>query len=160
MEEGTARVTRDGLIEEVTLKGNLCIKINNPDATRCRVHLTHFDPLKRFQSQLHPSMARSFFDDSIIVMKDPSREMPVDSMMNLTRWRLVNANEDFLPLTVTCWPEPMDGGFDVNLEYNLNPKGLPSVENLCVCIPLPKGNVPEIVTVDGAYHYVCIVMLY
>lgn len=152
-EEMTVRLARDGLIEEVSLKGGLSVRVNNPEAACCRVHLDQFNA-KQFQTQLHPTMNRSFLNDAVVMMKDAKRGFPADSAMTLVRWRLVNGGEDYLPLNVTCWPEQMDGGFDVNVEYALNPAVLPAIRNVRICIPLPGGASPEIMAVDGSYHYV------
>lgn len=148
------KLARDGIVEEVSLKGGLSIQVNNPDAACCRIHLEPANS-KQFQMQLHPTIARSFLTDSVIMMKDPKRGFPVDSSMTVVRWRLVNGGEDYLPLNVTCWPEAIDNGFDVNVEYTLNPAVLSAIQNVRICIPLPSGASPEVVAVDGSYHFVC-----
>ena len=66
----------------------------------------------------------------------------------------MNGGEDYLPLNVTCWPEAIDNGFDVNVEYTLNPAVLSAIQNVRICIPLPSGASPEVVAVDGSYHFV------
>ena len=153
-EEMVVKLARDGIVEEVSLKGGLSIQVNNPDAACCRIHLEPANS-KQFQMQLHPTIARSFLTDSVIMMKDPKRGFPVDSSMTVVRWRLVNGGEDYLPLNVTCWPEAIDNGFDVNVEYTLNPTVLSAIQNVSICIPLPSGASPEVVAVDGSYHFVC-----
>ena len=152
-EEMTVKLARDGLIEEVSLKGGLSVRVNNPEAACCRIQLEPFNS-KQFQTQLHPTLARSFMNDSVVMMKDAQRGFPVDSSMTAVRWRLVNGGEDYLPFNVTCWPEAMDDGFDVNVEYSLNSNVLPALRNARICIPLPSGTSPEILAVDGSYHYV------
>lgn len=154
-EEMTVKLSRDGLIEEVSLKGGLSVRVNNPEAACCRIHLDQFNS-KQFQTQLHPTMARSFLTDGIVMMKDAKRGFPVDSSMTLVRWRLVNGGEDYLPLNVTCWPEAVDGGYDVNVEYTLNTEVLAAIRNVRICIPLPGGSSPDVVAVDGNYHFVYI----
>ena len=153
-EDMTVKLSRDGLIEEVSLKGSLSVRVNNPEAACCRVFMDQFNA-KQFQTQLHPTMARSFLEDSVVMMKDSKRGFPVDSSMSLVRWRMANGGEDYLPLNVTCWPEQMDDGFDVNVEYTLNSNVLASISNARICIPLPKGSSPEVMAVEGNYHFVC-----
>ena len=40
-EEMVVKLARDGIVEEVSLKGGLSIQVNNPDAACCRIHLEH-----------------------------------------------------------------------------------------------------------------------
>ena len=101
--------------------------------------------------QLHPTIARSFLTDSVIMMKDPKRGFPVDSSMTVVRWRLVNGGEDYLPLNVTCWPEAIDNGFDVEENFDFSaaellsslPKSLTDTERKYCEIILTNSNVDD-----------------
>ena len=50
--------------------------------------------------------------------------------------------------------EVLDDGCNVNVEYTLNREVLPALSNVRICIPLPAGASPEILSVDGSYHFV------
>ena len=152
-EELSVKLSRDGLIESVDVKGTLSVRVQDAGAAKVRIQLDALSA-EGFQCQLHPTIARSFFADHVLQLKQPDRGFPVDSTVSLLRWRQPAGGDALLPINVTCWPESVDAGCDVNVEYTLNPAVLKRIENLRICIPLPSGASPEILAIDGNYHYV------
>lgn len=152
-EELSVKLSRDGLIESVDVKGTLSVRVHDAGAAKVRIQLGALSA-EGFQCQLHPTIARSFFADHVLQLKQPDRGFPVDSTVSLLRWRQPAGGDALLPINVTCWPESEDAGCDVNVEYTLNPAVLKRVENLRICIPLPSGASPEVLAIDGNYHYV------
>ena len=152
-EELSVKLSRDGLIESVDVKGTLAVRVHDAAAAKVRIQLGELSA-EGFQCQLHPTIARSFFADRILQLKQPDRGFPVDSSVSLLRWRQPAGGDALLPLNVTCWPESVDAGCTVNVEYTLNPAVLARIENLRICIPLPSGASPEVLAIDGNYHYV------
>ena len=152
-EELSVKLSRDGLIESVDVKGTLSVRVQDAGAAKVRIQLAALSA-EGFQCQLHPTIARSFFADHVLQLKQPDRGFPVDSTVSLLRWRQPAGGDALLPINVTCWPESVDAGCDVNVEYTLNPAVLKRVENLRICIPLPSGASPEVLAIDGNYHYV------
>ena len=152
-EELTVKLSRDGLIETADVKGTLSVRANAPDASRVLIRLSDF-AAPGFQLQLHPTIARSFLSDHVLTLKQADRGFPVDSSVSVLRWRQPNGGDALVPLSVTCWPEVLDDGCNVNVEYTLNREVLPALSNVRICIPLPTGASPEILSVDGSYHFV------
>ena len=152
-EELTVKLSRDGLIETADVKGTLSVRANAPDASRVLIRLSDF-VAPGFQLQLHPTIARSFLSDHVLTLKQADRGFPVDSSVSVLRWRQPNGGDALVPLSVTCWPEVLDDGCNVNVEYTLNREVLPALSNVRICIPLPAGASPEILSVDGSYHFV------
>ena len=152
-EELSVKLSRDGLIESVDVKGTLSVRVRDPAAARVRIRLDALDA-QGFQCQLHPTVARSFFEDRVLQLKQPDRALPVDSAVSLLRWRQPAGGDALLPLNVTCWPEAAPDGCDVNVEYTLNPAVLAQIDALRICVPLPSGASPEVLAIDGNYHYV------
>lgn len=152
-EELTVKLSRDGLIETADVKGTLSVRANAPDASRVLIRLSDF-AAPGFQLQLHPTIARSFLSDHVLTLKQADRGFPVDSSVSVLRWRQPNGGDALVPLSVTCWPEVLDDGCNVNVEYTLNREVLPALSNVRICIPLPAGASPEILSVDGSYHFV------
>lgn len=152
-EELSVKLSRDGLIESVDVKGTLSVRVQDAGAAKVRIQLGALSA-EGFQCQLHPTIARSFFADHVLQLKQPDRGFPVDSTVSLLRWRQPAGGDALLPINVTCWPESVDAGCDVNVEYTLNPAVLKRIENLRICIPLPSGASPEVLAIDGNYHYV------
>lgn len=153
-EELTVKLSRDGLIETVDVKGTLAVRVANPSTSKIQVQLNDFAG-DGFQLQVHPTIARSFLQDHRLALKQADRGFPVDSAVSVLRWRQPAGGEALLPINVTCWPEMVDGGYAINAEYTLNPSVLSTLQNVRICIPLPAGIKPEISAVDGSYHYVC-----
>ena len=152
-EELTVKLSRDGLIETVDVKGTLAVRVHNPATTKIQVQLNEF-AADGFQLQVHPTIARSFLQDHRLALKQADRGFPVDSAVSVLRWRQPAGGDALLPINVTCWPESVDGGCSINAEYTLNPGVLAELQNVRICIPLPAGVKPEISAVDGNYHYV------
>ena len=152
-EELTVKLSRDGLIETADVKGTLSVRANAPEASRVLIRLSDF-AASGFQLQLHPTIARSFLNDHVLTLKQADRGFPVDSSVSVLRWRQPNGGDALVPLSVTCWPEVLDDGCNVNVEYTLNREVLPALSNVRICIPLPAGASPEILSVDGSYHFV------
>ena len=152
-EELTVKLSRDGLIETADVKGTLSVRANAPEASRVLIRLNDF-AAPGFQLQLHPTIARSFLSDHVLTLKQADRGFPVDSSVSVLRWRQPNGGDALVPLSVTCWPEVLDDGCNVNVEYTLNREVLPALSNVRICIPLPAGASPEILSVDGSYHFV------
>lgn len=152
-EELTVKLSRDGLIETADVKGTLSVRANAPEASRVLIRLSDF-AAPGFQLQLHPTIARSFLSDHVLTLKQADRGFPVDSSVSVLRWRQPNGGDALVPLSVTCWPEVLDDGCNVNVEYTLNREVLPALSNVRICIPLPAGASPEILSVDGSYHFV------
>ena len=152
-EELTVKLSRDGLIETADVKGTLSVRANAPEASRVLIRLSDF-AAPGFQLQLHPTIARSFLSDHVLTLKQADRGFPVDSSVSVLRWRQPNGGDALVPLSVTCWPEVLEDGCNVNVEYTLNREVLPALSNVRICIPLPTGASPEILSVDGSYHFV------
>ena len=152
-EELTVKLSRDGLIETADVKGTLSVRANAPEASRVLIRLSDF-AAPGFQLQLHPTIARSFLNDHVLTLKQADRGFPVDSSVSVLRWRQPNGGDALVPLSVTCWPEVLDDGCNVNVEYTLNREVLPALSTVRICIPLPAGASPEILSVDGSYHFV------
>lgn len=152
-EELTVKLSRDGLIETADVKGTLSVRAHAPEASRVLIRLNDF-AAPGFQLQLHPTIARSFLSDHVLTLKQADRGFPVDSSVSVLRWRQPNGGDALVPLSVTCWPEVLDDGCNVNVEYTLNREVLPALSNVRICIPLPAGASPEILSVDGSYHFV------
>ncbi|KAM7455165.1 hypothetical protein BLSTO_04078 [Blastocystis sp. subtype 1] len=142
-EELTVKLSRDGLIETADVKHA---------ASRVLIRLSDF-AAPGFQLQLHPTIARSFLSDHVLTLKQADRGFPVDSSVSVLRWRQPNGGDALVPLSVTCWPEVLEDGCNVNVEYTLNREVLPALSNVRICIPLPAGASPEILSVDGSYHF-------
>ena len=132
---------------------DFALRMQDAGAAKVRIQLGALSA-EGFQCQLHPTIARSFFADHVLQLKQPDRGFPVDSTVSLLRWRQPAGGDALLPINVTCWPESVDAGCDVNVEYTLNPAVLKRIENLRICIPLPSGASPEVLAIDGNYHYV------
>ena len=152
-EELRVKLSRDGLIETVDVKGTLSVQVNRSEASKVMVCLNEFSS-DGFQLQIHPTINRSFLSDHVLMLKQADRGFPVDSGVSVLRWRQPSGGDSLLPLNVTCWPEVSEEGCTINAEYTLNSGIEKTLQNVRICIPLPSGISPEVSTIDGSYHYV------
>ena len=122
--------------------------------------------LSRVQISLHPTIDKQLFiSQGIIKLKDAKRSFPLsmlygseiyslDNSISLLRWKVPNPDESYLPLNITCWPEPSDSSCTVNLEYEANLDMIPSLNNVNISIPLPHGSsAPTVNECDGQYTF-------
>lgn len=152
-EELRVKLSRDGLIETVDVKGTLSVQVNRSEASKVMVCLNEFSS-DGFQLQIHPTINRSFLSDHVLILKQADRGFPVDSSVSVLRWRQPSGGDSLLPINVTCWPEVSEDGCTINAEYTLNSGIEQTLHNVRICIPLPAGLSPEVNTIDGSYHYV------
>ena len=80
-EELTVKMSRDGLIETADVKGTLAVRVNSADASHVLIKLNDF-AADGFQLQMHPTIARSFLSDHVIMLKQADRGFPVDSSVS------------------------------------------------------------------------------
>ncbi|VDP91647.1 unnamed protein product, partial [Echinostoma caproni] len=87
-------------------------------------------------------------------VKPGGKPFPVGQEVGVLRWRLQTQDESVLPITVNCWPNEIRGGFEVNIEYELQNTDI-ELHDVVVNIPLPSSSKPPVVgNCDGEYELV------
>eukprot|EP00123_Amoebidium_parasiticum_P016263 comp23360_c2_seq1/m.38594 comp23360_c2_seq1/g.38594 ORF comp23360_c2_seq1/g.38594 comp23360_c2_seq1/m.38594 type:complete len:526 (-) comp23360_c2_seq1:561-2138(-) len=142
---------RDGGMQGMEIKGDLILRVSDPDKARIRVDLALPDD-KPFQYKTHPNCNKQLFnDESAIALKDPSRPFPLNADQGVLKYRLATTDDSLLPLSVNCWPSiNADGTADVNIEYELEDTRL-VLERVTIHIPVPSQ--PKVGNCDGEFFF-------
>ncbi|KAA8906691.1 hypothetical protein TRICI_005114 [Trichomonascus ciferrii] len=143
VEQLNVRLGRDGSVKSSEVKGNLQLRIGDPNLTKIKV-LTSADGSPG-QYKTHPNVDKGGFQSSkAIGLKDPSRGFPSNNQqLGVLRWKLSGRGDDqtYVPITFNCWFSRSDPGFfDVTLEYEVNGSFGEPIKNLKVYIPLVTAN--------------------
>jgi len=144
--------THDGGLENLEIKGDMILKISDPNSTRLRIQLDNsFN--RNFQFKTHPQVDKKLFNSgSVIALKDPSKPFPVGTPLGILKWRFATRDENFIPLSINCWPSlAANGTCDVNIEYELEVPNI-TLNNVSIIIPYPGMGNPTVGEVDGSYN--------
>ncbi|ORX57350.1 clathrin adaptor, mu subunit [Piromyces finnis] len=144
--------THDGGLENLEIKGDMILRISDPNSTRLRIQLNNsFN--RNFQFKTHPQVDKKLFNsDSVIALKDPSKPFPIGSPLGILKWRFATRDESFIPLSINCWPSlAANGTCDVNIEYELEVPNI-TLNNVSIIIPYPGMGNPTVGEVDGSYN--------
>ncbi len=152
-ERVTLQADRDGGLKSLEIKGDLELRVS--DAAAAKVRLSIADPSSSGSGGLpgemnwktHPHVDKALWaSERVIALKDPKKPFPVNQGLGVLRWRNTSLarEEQFVPLSITCWPSPSaDGGAEVTIEFNtdaLEAAGSAAVlRDARLVIPLPAG---------------------
>jgi hypothetical protein len=144
--------TRDGSLTSLELKGDLELRITDPAFTKLAIQIspssvTSLLPTSALQFKTHPHVDKAGWADSRQVrLRDVKKPFPVRQNLGVLRWRGTTKDETSVPLSVQCWPSPVEdgsGACDVMIEFELEATQL-SLQNVVISIPLPAGVEPSV----------------
>ncbi|GAA98828.1 uncharacterized protein L969DRAFT_88867 [Mixia osmundae IAM 14324] len=152
-EKVTMEVNRDGGLNSFELKGDLDLRITDPEHARIAVGLGYLEGFgSDLQFRTHPNVDKKAWSDSKkLALRDAKKSFPVGQGLGVLRWRMTTKDESIVPLTVNCWPSPTDhGSLDVTIEYELQNTEM-ALHNVIISIPLPAGAYPTVTSDDATY---------
>ncbi|KAL1920710.1 uncharacterized protein VTP21DRAFT_1087 [Calcarisporiella thermophila] len=143
---------RDGGLESMEVKGDLVLKIVDPESARIKLVISTSDD-SDVQFKTHPNVdRRAFTDERVIRLRDVNRSFPVNQSLPVLRWRFITKDETMVPLSINCWPSSSgDGTCNVNIEYELEADHM-ELTDVIISIPIPPGVSPTVSNVDGNYE--------
>uniref|UniRef100_K3WED7 Coatomer subunit delta n=1 Tax=Globisporangium ultimum (strain ATCC 200006 / CBS 805.95 / DAOM BR144) TaxID=431595 RepID=K3WED7_GLOUD len=150
-EKITVSLNRDGSIEQLEVKGNLYVSVNDPASGCCRLKLRS-SGANGISFQTHPKVDKKLFDQqSILGLKDGSKPFPATRVAVL-RWSLKTQDESFLPLNITCWPDKEGNDkLNVTIEYEMQRDMV--LDNVNILVPLGSHDAPHVASIDGVYQH-------
>lgn len=163
-----AELTREGSVILSEVKGDLQLRINNPDLAHSKILLKTGGKASGVQYKTHPNIDRNLFNEqSVIVLKDKGKPFPSnDNSLGVVRWRVVGKSDEttLIPLLITAWVNMTDGNADVTLEYEVVSdfieanRSSSSLDNVKILVPVASedvklrdesGNISYDVTASG-----------
>uniref|UniRef100_A0A0R3VWZ8 Coatomer subunit delta n=1 Tax=Taenia asiatica TaxID=60517 RepID=A0A0R3VWZ8_TAEAS len=164
----TAQANRDGGVDLLEVGGVLHVRAGDEHTStaRIRVDLSRAtagnDRHSPASFQTHPNIDKATFQltsflpslqkGNWLAIKPGGKAFLVGKEVAVLKWRLQSQAETALPVLINCWPAEIAGGFEVNVEYDLQDTSL-SLQNFCITIPLPPTTKPPVVSAcDGDYE--------
>lgn len=150
-EKITAELSREGSVLSSEIKGDLQLRINNPELASSKILLKLGDKSSGVQYKINPNVDRNLFNSSSIIgSKDKTKPFPSnDQSVGVLRWKAVGKDDDsnFIPIIITAWVSSNDGLAEVTLEYELTSSYIEahpnqtSLDNIQILIPIASNDV-------------------
>lgn len=149
----TARLSREGAVESMEVKGDLQLRITDASLTQVKLNLTAPNR-DGVQFNTHPKVDRPLFNSTKVVqLKEAGRGFPANQSIGVMRWRYqapAGGAGATLPITFTCWvSEGSAGNWSITLEYELT--GDDTLQDVTVAIPF-AGSEPQVASFDAQYE--------
>ncbi|KAL7054868.1 hypothetical protein AAHC03_024500 [Spirometra sp. Aus1] len=158
-EKLTVQAGRDGGLELMELAGVMMVRVGDESVRDSRIlvdtqaAVAGTDRRPSASMQTHPNLDKKAFQaEGWLQTKPGGKSFPVGQEVGVLKWRLQTQDDACMPILINCWPNEIPGGFEVNIEYELQDTSL-SLMNFLVKIPLPPGSKPPLVgSCDGDYE--------
>ncbi|KAH8589996.1 Mu homology domain-containing protein [Bisporella sp. PMI_857] len=148
-----AKLSREGAVSSIEVKGDLQLRISDPAMTKVKLDLVA-NAAHSAQFRTHPNVDKALFTSSkaIQMTNATARGFPVNNSVGVLRWRATPKVEDTsaIPITFTVWVNPgSDDTYNVTIEYELT--GGDSLKDVTVIIPYTT-NEPAVSSFDATYE--------
>ncbi|KAL8833352.1 MAG: hypothetical protein Q9170_004305 [Blastenia crenularia] len=148
----TATVSREGLLNSFSVKGDLQLRIADPSLTKVKLDLTA-NATHNAQFRTHPNVDKALFNNAKAVqLKDPSKGFPANQSVGVLRWSASAAAEtpNVLPITFVVWVNKgSDESWHITIEYELT--GDDNLRDVSVTVPYATSE-PAVSSFDAAYE--------
>ncbi|RKF57549.1 Coatomer subunit delta [Golovinomyces cichoracearum] len=146
-----ARLTREGALHSLEIKGDLQLRIIDPALTKVKLGIAA-STVHNVQFRTHPHVDKNLFNNSKIVqMSNTSKGFPVNNSVGVLRWRATPKIDDScsIPITFTVWSSKgADDAYNITIEYELTGDDL--LQDVVVAIPYTSEE-PIISSLDATY---------
>lgn len=157
VEKVSARLSREGLVESLEVKGALTLTALDDDAANCVIRLRGSPSTGRgssFAFTTHPKINKVAYEKSgVLQLKDQGKGgFPSGRPVGILKWTNSVQDEALLPLKINCWPEDEGRGvMSVSIEYSLELSHI-TLHDVRIHIPLGTTATPSVHSVDGTYR--------
>jgi len=147
-----AKLSREGSLNSLEIKGDLQLKISDPSLTKVKLDLVA-NASHGVQFRTHPNVDRGLFNSSKAVqMSNVSKGFPVNNSVGVLRWRATPKSDDAsaVPITFTVWVNKgSDDTYNITVEYELT--GGDPLKDVTVIIPYATSE-PAVSSFDATYE--------
>jgi hypothetical protein len=148
----TAKLSREGVLESFSVKGELNLRISDSAMTKIKLNL-EADTSSGAQFRTHPRVDKAVFTKSqVIQLKDTSTGFPENSGVGVLKWTNTAKEGDssVVPITFTVWVNRGSGStYNITVEYELT--GDDSLKDVTVSIPFSTSE-PSVSSYDATYE--------
>jgi hypothetical protein len=100
-----------------------------------------------FKYKVHPNLNKQSHANNILEVRDETKKYKAGMPVPLVKWRLTSTSEDFLPITLSCWPSQTADGTQIVLELELTDTNI-ALEDLHIVFPCPPNARPVIASAE------------
>jgi hypothetical protein len=135
-----------GLTGEVECVGDF--KVTVLDVSKADLVCFKLSPQDQsFKYKVHPNLNKASHAQNILEVRDASKAYRANMEAPLLKWRLTSTSEDFLPITLSCWPSQTADGTTIVLEFDMTATDF-SLEDVHITFPCPPSGRPSIVSAE------------
>ncbi|RDL40756.1 Coatomer subunit delta [Venustampulla echinocandica] len=147
-----ARLSREGSLDSLEIKGDLQLKISDATLTKIKLDLVA-NSSHGVQFRTHPNVDKGVFNSSKVVqMSNIAKGFPVNNSVGVLRWRATPKADDAsaVPITFTVWVNRgSDDTYNITVEYELT--GGDPLKDVTVIIPYATSE-PSVSSFDATYE--------
>lgn len=132
-----AQIQRDGVVVLLEVKGDLQLRINDPDLAKAKISVNAANSALTYKT--HPQVDKAGFANGVVEVRDPTKGFPSnDQLLGVVRWRGVGKggeDDPLVPLVFVCWLlEGSAGSTNATIEWELKTEA--DLDNVTLTIPL------------------------
>jgi len=86
-----------------------------------------------FKYKVHPNLNKASWDQNVLEVRD-KKAFRANQVAPLVKWRSTSTKEDFLPVSLGCWPQATPDGTQIVLELELTDTSV-TLEDVRICFP-------------------------
>ena len=153
----SAKLSREGALKSMEVKGDLQLRITDPSLTKLALSVQAVEGRLKAQFRTHPNVDKALFNSQkLIQLKDTSKRFPANNSIGVLRWRATapaDHSTDILPLTFTAWvnKSSSDGTYTITIEYELTDASSTTLRDVSVTIPYSSSE-PSVSSFDAIYQ--------
>jgi len=144
---------KDGGLQLMEVNGEFSVNATNEEASKAQIIVPYQGDC---QFKIHPNINRELFvDKHTISLKDKTKSFPINTPIQVLKWRIQSQNENDAPLKVSCWPTVGSGGHTViTLEYSFGTKYYEThdLRDVVISLPIVSKGTPAATTEEGSYY--------
>lgn len=102
-EKISAMIKRDGGVAGVEIKGDMMLRVSDPNKARIKVAITGALQDETVQFKTHPNVDKNLFgSDNVLALKDSGKPFPLNQSLGILRWRYSSKDSGNVPLSSWC----------------------------------------------------------
>ncbi|CAE8587504.1 unnamed protein product [Polarella glacialis] len=131
-----------GLNGEVTCMGQFQVTVL--DAAKADLVCFKLAPQSQdFKYKVHPNLNKASHAANLLEVRDATKAYRANTPAPLLKWQSKSGDEDFLPVTISCWPSSTADGTQMVLELELTDMNV-SLEEVYIRFPATASSRPII----------------
>jgi len=128
-----------GLNGEATCNGSFEVSVLDP--SKADLVCFKLAPQRQdFKYKVHPSLNKASHANNVLEVLPGQSTFPTGGCL---KWQLKTGDDNFLPVTMSCWPTATGDGTQIVLELELTDSNA-TLENVLICFPASASSRPSV----------------